>query len=384
MNKRLQEIELRLGVIEGEIENDDADLDALDIEVKSLKTEKDKIEKRQQIAAGISSGTIESRTIAKPATATMFDFDRESVASAPEYRSAYLKRLQGKTLNEIEQRALTTGTGSAGAAVPTTTLDLVIQKLRQFSVLFPLVKVSYVPSNLTLVVANALNSATWKPEGVAGTVADDTVTSINLTGFELIKLVQISAAADAMTIDAFEEYIADQLGRQMSIAIENSILNGTGAGQATGILTGVTWDVTNSNTYSKTNGIGYNDFVGARALLGTMYRNNGVWVFNGQAEAAVMLIKDGYGRPLFNADPAGSFPGKILGNPYIVNDYCPVDTFLFGCFDYYYMNFTKAPQIDVSREAAFTSGMLTYRGLAVADGKPALSEAFIKLTRSLT
>jgi HK97 family phage major capsid protein len=380
MNKRIQEIELRLGAIEGEIENDDADLDALDIEVKSLKTEKDKIEKRQQIAAGISSGTVESRTIQKPSTAVMFDFDRESVASAPEYRSAYLKRLQGKTLNEIEQRALTTGTGSAGAAVPTTTLDLVIQKLRQFSVLFPLVKVSYVPSNLTLVVANALNSATWKPEGVA----DDTVTSINLTGFELIKLVQISAAADAMTIDAFEEYIADQLGRQMSIAIENSILNGTGAGQATGILTGVTWDVTNSNTYSKTNGIGYNDFVGARALLGTMYRNNGVWVFNGQAEAAVMLIKDGYGRPLFNADPAGSFPGKILGNPYIVDDYVPVDTFLFGCFDYYYMNFTKAPQIDVSREAAFTSGMLTYRGLAVADGKPALSEAFIKLTRSLT
>ena len=381
MNPRIQEIELRLKAIETEIESDDSDLDALETEVRNLKTEKDKIEKRQQIAAGIASGTVENRAIPKP-TATMFDFDRESVASTPEYRSAYLKRLQGKPLSDIEQRALTTGTGSAGAAVPTTTLDLVIQKLRQFSVLFPLIKVSYVPSNLSLVVANALTSAAWKTEGTAGTPGDDTVTSVNLTGFELIKLVQISAAADSMTIDAFEEYISDQLGRQMSIAIENAILNGTGTGQATGILTGVTWDVTNSGTYSKTNGIGYNDFVNARAMLGTMYRNNGVWVFNGQAEAQVMLIKDNYGRPIFTPDPVERFPGKILGNPYIVDDYVPVDTFLFGCFDYYYMNFTKAPQIDVSREAAFTSGMLTYRGLAVADGKPALNEAFVKLTRA--
>lgn len=111
--------------------------------------------------------------------------------------------------------------------------------------LFPLIKISYVPSNLSLVVANALTSAAWKAEGAAGTPGDDTVTSVNLTGFELIKLVQISAAADSMTIDAFEEYIADQLGRQMSIAIENAILNGTGSGQATGILPGVTWDATN-------------------------------------------------------------------------------------------------------------------------------------------
>jgi prefoldin subunit 5 len=67
MNKRLQEIELRLKAIEGEIETDDADLDTLDTEVRTLKSEKDKIEKRQQIAAGIASGTVENRTLPRPA-----------------------------------------------------------------------------------------------------------------------------------------------------------------------------------------------------------------------------------------------------------------------------------------------------------------------------
>jgi HK97 family phage major capsid protein len=324
---------------------------------------------------------VENRTLPRPSVGTA-DFDRETVASAPEYRSGYLKRLQGKPLTEIEQRALTTGIGSAGAAVPTTTLDMVLVKLRQFSILYPLIKVSFIPGNLNLVVQNALNSASWKAEGAPGTPVDDTVNTVNLTGFELIKLVQISAAADSMTIDAFEEYIASELARQMSIAIESAIVNGTGAGQATGIIPGVVWDASNSNTYSKTEGIGYDDLVGGRALLGPLYRKNAIWVFNSAAEAQVMLIKDNYGRPIFTADPAGGFPGKILGNSYIVNDYVPVDTFLFGCFDYYYMNFSKSPTIDVSREAAFTSGMLTYRSLTVADGKPALSEAFAKLTRA--
>lgn len=378
---RLQEIELRLSAITAEMEADDADLDALETEVRGLKAEKEKIEKRQRIAAGIGDGTVQTRSLPKP-TAGAPEFDRESVTGAPEYRSAYLKRLQGKALTDVEQRALTTGTGSAGPAVPTTTLDLVIKKLRQFSILFPHIRVSYVPGNLNLIVQNALNSAAWKAEGVAGTPADDTVNSVNLTGFELIKLVQISAAADAMTVDAFEEYIASELARQMSIAIENAIVAGTGSGQMTGILPGVTWDAANSATYSKTSGIGYDDLVAGRALLGSMYRANGVWVFNSAAEAAVMLIKDNYGRPIFTVDPASGFAGKILGNPYLVDDYVPLDTFLFGCFDYYYMNFSKAPTIDVSREAAFTSGMLTYRGLAVADGKPALSEAFVKLTRA--
>jgi HK97 family phage major capsid protein len=383
MNPRIQEIELRLKAIETEIESDDADLDTLETEVRNLKAEKDKIEKRTAIAAGIVSGTVENRAIPKP-TGAILEFDVETVLSTPEYRSAYLKRLQGKSLTEVEQRALTTGSASAGAAVPTTTLDMVISKLRQFSVLFPHVCVSYIPGNLNLVVQNAFNSASWKAEGVAGTPADDTVVNINLIGFELIKLVQISAASDAMTVDAFEEYIASELARQMAIAIENSILNGSGSGQPTGIIPGVTWDATNSSTYSKANGIAYDDIVKGRALLGSMYRNNAIWVFNSACEAQIMLIKDNYGHPIFTSDAADGFTGKLLGSPYVIDDYVPTDTLLFGCFDYYYMNFAKAPTIDVSREAAFTSGMLTYRGLAVADGKPALSEAFVKLTRSAT
>ncbi|NOK15314.1 phage major capsid protein, partial [Corallococcus exercitus] len=237
----------------------------------SLEAEKAQIERRQQIASGIQSGVIAGNPIPKPAgeQRSFEGMERDAILATPEYRSAYLKRLQGRDLTETEQRALTTAANSAGAAVPTTTLNMIIDKLRQTSALFPRITVSYVPGNLSLVVANAKNAAAWKAEGTDGTPADDTVINVNLTGFELIKLVEISAAAQAMTIDAFEAYIASELGRQMAIAVENAILNGTGSGQPTGILTGVAWDATNSTTWANGGNVGYDNIVDGLALLPT-------------------------------------------------------------------------------------------------------------------
>ena len=246
---------------------------------------------------------------------------------------------------------------------------------------------SYVPGNLSIVVANAKNAASWKAEGVDGTPADDTVVSIQLTGYELIKLVEMSAAAEAMTIDAFEQYITSEIGRQMAIAVENAILNGSGTGgptgMPTGILTGINWDTTtnspNSHSYT-TAAISYDDIVDGLALLPTMYHNNAVFVMNRKMLfSGIRKIKAQDGQPVFTYNPQDKAAMTILGYPVILDDYMPDDTILLGDLSYYYMNFAKAPTIDVSREAGFKSGKVTYRGLAVADGKPALAEAFVKI-----
>lgn len=382
--KRLEEIEKRRLEIRKILESDvEADLDALEKELRQLEQEKQGIERRQQIAADIQAGEIVASPVIKPQTEqrTFEGMEREELLSTPEYRSAYLKRLQGKRLSEIEERALTTATGSAGAAVPTQTLNMIIDKLRQTSVLFPRINVSYVPGNLSLVVANAKNAASWKAEGSNGTPADDTVTNVSLTGYELIKLVEISAAAQAMTISAFESYIASEIGRQMAIAVENAVLNGTGSGQPTGILTGVTWDANNSTTWAAGTEIDYDTLIDGLALLPTMYHNNAVFVMNRKMLfGGIRKIKTTDGQPIFTYNPQDAARNSILGYPVIVDDYMPEDTILLGDLSYYYWNFAQAPQIETSREAAFASGKITYRGLAVADGKPALAEAFVKIS----
>jgi len=388
MNKRLQEIETRLNQIKVELEQDGADVDALEQEVKNLIEERKQIleraEKRSKIINDITSGagTVINDFLPKPEERKK-EFTADTILDTPEYRSAYLKRLQGKELNDVEKRALTTASNSAGDAVPTQTLNKIIDKMCQTSALFPRINVSYVPGNLSIVVAKAKKVADWKTEGTDGTPYDNTVESIQLTGYELIKLVEMSAAAEAMTIDAFEQYITSEIGRQMAIAVENAILNGSGTGEPTGILglAGITWDTNNSHPY--TTAISYDALVDGLALLPTMYHQNAVFVMNRKMLfSGIRKIKAQQdGQPIFTYNPQDRAAMTILGYPVILDDYMPNDTILLGDFSYYYMNFAKAPTIDVSREAGFKSGKVTYRGLAVVDGKPALAEAFVKISK---
>lgn len=381
VNARLAEIEARKVEIRNLLENDpNANLDALKAELEGLDKEAQELRKRLDTAQGIQTGTVQARTVAVMSQVASAPKTAEELVASPEYRSTYLKWLQGRVLTDAEQRTLTTAADSAGPAVPTQTLNMIIDKMRQTSALFPRVNVSYVPGNLSVVVANAKNAATWKPEGADGTPADDTVVNVTLTGYELIKLVEISAAAQAMTIDAFEAYIANEIGRQMAIAVENAILNGSGSGEPTGILPGITWDASNAVTWDAGTGIDYDDLVDGLALLPTMYHNNAVFVMNRKMLfGGIRKIKTSDKQPIFAYNPQDRAAMTILGYPVILDDYMPDDTILLGDFSYYYLNFAQAPTIDVSREAGFKSGKVTYRGLAVADGKPALAEAFVKI-----
>ncbi len=396
INARLAEIESRKVEIESrkvEIRNlletdEKANLDELEVELKGLEVERKGLEdeekelrKRLEIARGVQAGTVQTRTVAVMSHVAATPKTAEELVASPEYRSAYLKWLQGRDLTDAERRALTTAAGSAGPAVPTQTLNMIIDKMRQTSALFPRVNVSYVPGNLSIVVANAKNAATWKQEGQDGTPADDTVVDVTLTGYELIKLVEISAAAQAMTIDAFEAYIANEIGRQMAIAVENAILNGSGYGEPTGILRGISWDANNSTTWDTA--VDYDNLVDGLALLPTMYHNNAVFVMNRKMLfGGIRKIKTSDKQPIFAYNPQDRAAMTILGYPVILDDYMLDDTILLGDFSYYYLNFAQAPTIDVSREAAFKSGKVTYRGLAVADGKPALAEAFVKIYKT--
>jgi HK97 family phage major capsid protein len=381
---RLSEIEVRKLEIRELLSSDaDIDMEVIDTELRALEQEKSDIEKRQALAQQINVGQVQATPIVKPQTEERgFEkMEKEQLLASAEYRTAFFKHLQNKALNETEQRALTTASGSAGAAVPTQTLNQIIDKLRQTSALYDRITVSFVPGNLSLVVANAKNAANWKVEGASGTAGDDTVSVLNLGGYELIKLVEISAAASVMTIDAFESYISGEIGRQLSIAIENAIINGDGTGEPTGIRAGITWSAENTSDYSTS--LGYDDLVDGLALLPTAYHNNAIFVMNRKSLfGGLRKIKAADGQPIFTYNPQDSASMTILGYPVVLNDFVPDDTILLGDFSKYYLNFSQAPTIESSREAGFASGKTVYRGLAVADGKPALTEAFVKIVKA--
>lgn len=376
LNQRLEEINARKVEMRSLIDAEGTDLNALNEELEQLKKEEAELRNKVNLAEKMKKDTI----IVEERKEEVKMENKVFTVESQEYRNAFLKDLMGQKLNEVEERALTTVSGSAGAAVPTSTMNAIIDKIAQTSVLFNKVSVSYIAGNVSFVVANAKNDAAFKTEGADGVPADDTVVNVNLAGYELIKLVELSAATKAMTIDAFEAYIVAEIGRKMAIALENAILNGTGSGQPTGIL--ASGQVSTVGTFTN-KGMTYKDLVGMLAKLPTMYHQN--------AELAmprelffneVIGMTTTAGEPVVVQNPQEPMKFNVLGYPVIIDDYMPADTILLGDFSYYKMNFSQSPTIESDRSVGFKSGKTTYRGLAVVDGKLALSEAFVKYTRA--
>ena len=116
--KRMAEIRSRKVELRGVLETDaKADLDAIEKELRELDEEYTNLEKRKAVIEGIGAGTVPVNEVPNPInnrSADNFDQDKE-------YRSAWLKHVRGLDLTENEQRALTTGTSSAGAVFPTVT-----------------------------------------------------------------------------------------------------------------------------------------------------------------------------------------------------------------------------------------------------------------------
>ena len=65
--------------------------------------------------------------------------ERNEIFATEEYRSAFFKRLQGKPLTEEEQRAMTSASTSAGAAIPTVTMDKIFGQLKESDTLLGLI-----------------------------------------------------------------------------------------------------------------------------------------------------------------------------------------------------------------------------------------------------
>ena len=70
---------------------------------------------------------------------------------------------------------------------------------------------------------------------------------------------------------------------------------------------------------------------------------------------------------------------RLFGFPVVLDNNIPAGTVLFGNFRYYGVNVPEGVAMEVSRESGFTSGLIDFRALCIADGKPIVPGAFVKL-----
>jgi len=322
-----------------------------------------------------------------PITGTNFESGAD--VTDADYKNAFFKSMLGQTLTATETRAynaakaekradvFNTLTNSA-AVVPDATLNEIISKARTMGGLFAEIRLFTIPSNVTVPVGTPTGKALWHIEGAPVDREKADVNPVSFSGYELLKIFSLSVAAKRMSVAAFESYITEELTESLRAAIGDAIVSGTGAGQPTGILTGVTWDATNSidvSTFSSDN------ILQLIALLKRGYGNGAKFAMSSHTlYNRVYHTKTATGDYIFTTNNQNDTIIRLFGFPIVVDDFIEDDTILFGNFKYYGVNIPEGIAVEVSRESGFTSGLIDYRAMAVTDGKPLVNEAFVKLT----
>lgn len=362
----------RKAAINDEMNAENADLDALTAEVDALEARSKELKETAEKRAALAAKVAERNDVIKETIVEdkIVEEKRTFTPDTVEYRDAYLKNLMGKDLSVEERGALT----DAADVIPTELVNQIYGKLED-NPLYSELNVMRFPGYVQIPYAKTVNEASWKAIGTASTDSADEVDSISLSMYKLIKTIEITADIQAASIPVFQSWLVDTLARKMIAAICAAVLNGSGSGQPTGVIGGLT-PVAASVTYD--------NILAAMAAVPGAYHRDAIFVMSSATFFnKVMTLKDDQKRPLVVQGVAGVDRAPIytlLGHRVILEesaDTASYDNILFGNFrEGYAFNFAKDVAIESDGSVEFRKGSVVYRAMALCDGKPVISDAF--------
>lgn len=396
-----EQIEKRAQEIKGMIETDpEVDINSLNIELTALNQVKENNADRAQGMSqrGQALDTLKILTGGNLAGAKRFD--PETVIDSPEYRSAFFKNMLGREMTSEERSAwnegvkyaekradaFTASTDTGLAVIPTQTLNEIVKRARTIGGLMGEARHFAVPANIAIPIGTVNSKASWHTEGASVDTDEVVPTAVTFGGYEIIKIFSLSAKVRKMSISAFESYLVEELTNCVMETIADALVNGTGSGQGTG-LESITWVTSGDgqncveSAYTRYR---YSQIIDTIALLKRGYAQGAKWAMNNATlYRDIYGMTDSNGRPIFIADPKNESVGRILGHEVIVDDNIADSDIYFGDFKKYLgYNMPEGIAIEVSTQSSFKKGLIDYRALAIADTKPILAEAFVKLTKA--
>lgn len=373
----LKEIETREAEIRELIKADETsetkmpieEIDKLTAEVEQLNEERAKIvaenEKREALIKATLAG--KGETVAERKQEHMEVYNIESV----EYRDAWAKKLLGKPMLEVEERAY--AAADANNAVPTLVADKFFEKMKKLAPMLSEITLLRVAGNIKFTVEGTRNAAAAHTENTAVTPAADTVVSVSLGGYEFIKVIRISKAASAMSIPAFIDWLVEMVAGDIARALDNYIINDSSNG-----IAAITYTTsTNQILQTATTGYTYADLLALVALLPAAYDAEAKFLVNKKTLfGKIKSIVDSQSRPIF--DPAEK---TLLGYPVLVDDYVTTanGALYLGRWADVVGNLSQDIVVDRSNESGFLNNSIDFRGTAIFDSKPSKVDAIVRL-----
>ncbi|CAB4189274.1 major_cap_HK97, phage major capsid protein, HK97 family [uncultured Caudovirales phage] len=200
--------------------------------------------------------------------------------------------------------------------------------------------------------------------GTAGSVAeagtinesDGTLSALSLTPIKYATIIQVTEELVEDAVFDLAAMIADKCGAEVAVA--------HGAFAGTAIAAAAAAGVTGSGTTINPN---YTDLAKLKAAVNQVYRRapKAGWLMNDTTLGVVTGLVDTTGQPIFRAGDANT-PDRLLGAP--VYSAALIDltdntagSILFGDLGQIYTALVGGVRVDVSREFAWNTGLVSYK-----------------------
>lgn len=342
----------------------EADINAIKAELEERKAlEAQKAEIRQAVADG------QIGEVVKEFTEEIRRKDMYSVDSI-EYRDAWTKKIIGRDMTEEERSALS----SAGAVIPTMTVNAVWDKLVKDAELLSKVDVSQFPNYVRFPRATTNNAATSQAVGAEISESSDVIGYVDLVPNEYVKLLTVGADIDHMAVSAVHDWIVNNIVTNIRYAINKDILVGSGSNALKGIKESV-----NANATKIPATVTKASLLKIMGTLGSQYQNGAIWImspemfYEGVMTVSALndyIINDGFAYKLFGHD-------VVLMSEAVISS---AENVFYGDPKAYKVNIFKALEVKPFETATTTN--IQFRGATMADGELLDTSAFVRFVQT--
>lgn len=383
MDKRLKEIMDRKIEIRSALKGNSKDLklDEIQAELETLEAEEIEIRKKEEIANKINVNAIPTTEIEKPEqelrkmTTDKFD--------SIEYRNAFFEYVKTGTMAP-EYRASTL-TSDAGAVIPTTTLNKIIEKLTSQGMILPLVTRTAYNTGVSIPTSTVKPVATWVADGASSDRQKKTVANVTFSANKLRCAVAVSFNLENMALSAFEAAIVQNIADAMTIALEQAIISGDGSGKPTGILSATVADGQAIDVAAIT----YNTMTDAEAAVPAAYETGAVYVMSKKTFMSYVGIVDSNKQPIarVNYGINGAADRSLLGRKVVICDYLPsfdaaaagaTFAFIFRMEDYV---LNTAFNVTLRQYEDYETDDIVRKAIMLADGKVVDANSLVVLRK---
>lgn len=165
--------------------------------------------------------------------------DTDDVTSTLAYRKAFMDYCKtGKRSEVLKFRSAdaSTGASDAGAVIPSTIVQEIIEELKSYGNVYALVRKLAIKGGVTVPILSVKPTATWVGENTSGDKQKiDLSTNVSFSYYVLECKIAVSIVADATTLDLFESTIASVGVEAITKQLDIAIVKGLGTGSPLGI-----------------------------------------------------------------------------------------------------------------------------------------------------